>query len=689
MQSFIFNRLKFNIVGDKISLRGLGVYAPDDAVLKGNFAEFQVAGENRPSRYGNKQICSSEGARLKYVSHSIRGDVLTVIQKSELLEVKTVISAHVGTSVLSVYSVAENVSGGALTLTEAAAFCLPYVADVSEKTAENLSFFRFEQGHHTECRVHEASFAQSGIATCEPDGQRALGFTNVGSWSTKEELPQGIIKSPDGALSFQIESDASWRYEISDGGDGYYLLVGGQSECYTGWSVNLAHGESYTTEIVALCREKTVGDAIAQMSAYRRIICGKCEADRDMPVIFNEYMHYSWDSPTEENTAYNAPIVADVGADYYVIDCGWHDEVPGNEIYPYVGEWKESKTRFPHGVRRITDYIRSLGMRAGLWIEPEVVGERCYKMLDYYGDECFVKRYGKKVCVNGRYFLDFRKQKVVDYLSETIRRMVEDYGADYVKLDYNQDMGVGTEVDAASFGDGLKKCRDAYAAWVDGIRRRFPNVIFETCSSGGLRMDYKTLRRFSLVSTSDQTDYLKYRAIAANVLACVLPEQAAVWNYPVDCKVPPNVEFVPSKDWVKENVSEEQIVTNVVNSLLGRMHLASRIGLLGEKETELLKEGVAYYKKITRDRAEGIPFLPVGFANDEKGFYAAGFKTGDKAYLAVWNVGGAKSVTVPIREYKNATCGYPRSLATDYLVNDGNLHVDFTEDEQSRFFELF
>lgn len=82
-----------------------------------------------------------------------------------------------------------------------------------------------------------------------------------------------------------------------------------------------------------------------------------------------------------------------------------------------------------------TDYIRSLGMRAGLWIEPEIVGKDCTEMLSYYDDECFIRREGKKVCVMGRYFLDFRNAKVVKYMSETIRRMVEDYGADYIKMD--------------------------------------------------------------------------------------------------------------------------------------------------------------------------------------------------------------------------------------------------------------
>ena len=84
-----------------------------------------------------------------------------------------------------------------------------------------------------------------------------------------------------------------------------------------------------------------------------------------------------------------------------------------------------------------------------------------------------------------------------------------------------------------SFGEGLEQCAAAYLAWADDMCVRFPQTLFETCSSGGMRMDYQTLAHFSVVSTSDQTHYDKYPYIAGNVLSAVLPEQAAVWSYPV------------------------------------------------------------------------------------------------------------------------------------------------------------
>jgi alpha-galactosidase len=128
--------------------------------------------------------------------------------------------------------------------------------------------------------------------------------------------------------------------------------------------------------------------------------------------------------------------------------------------------------------------------------------------------------------------------------------MVDDYGADYIKLDYNADLGVGTELDCDSFGDGLEQSAVAYLKWIDAIRKKHPDVLFETCASGGNRMDYQTLSHFSIVSTSDQTRYKWYPYIAGNILSAVLPEQAAVWSYPVDSYGEPNVEFTPNFQWV-------------------------------------------------------------------------------------------------------------------------------------------
>jgi alpha-galactosidase len=297
-------------------------------------------------------------------------------------------------------------------------------------------------------------------------------------------------------------------------------------------------------------------------------------------------------------------------------------------------------------------------------------------MLDYYDDDCFLQRNGKRLCIMGRHFLDFRAKKVVDYLTETIRRMVEDYGADYIKLDYNQDCGTGTDYLAFSAGEGLEQSTRAYLQWVDNIRERFPNVLFETCSSGGMRMDYETLSQFSIISTSDQVDYLKYPYIVGNILSAVLPEQAAVWSYPVgSCK--------------KEEINDDQIVMNMINSFLGRMHLASHLERMNEHQLSLVREGVAFYGTLTEVKKRALPIFPWGFTRFGAKQVCAGLRDGNTVHLAVWCLGDDLCVDIPLPgKITEAKIAYPSSPAAAVSTEGEHLRVAFDRPGTAVFVEV-
>ncbi len=671
----IFGQLKINIENDRATIGDMP------------FVEAQIVGEDKDSHLGAKAVCSSEGRRFAYVSHAIEDNRLTVIQQSSLLRATTVFEFgnYNGYAVTTTYT---NLCECPIVLEEASTFVLGGFAQVSD--AEKIYMYTFGQSHHAECQPSVRSLADYGFTGGLPASQRRVCFANVGSWSTKEQLPQGILDVDGRWIMFQIESNNSWYYEISDVDGKLYLYLGGRGLAFNGWQKRLNTGENYTTDTVCVCFGSSLDGVVGEMTKYRRAIKGVCAADESLPTIFNEYMHLSWDCPTEKNTRALAPTVAELGVKYYVIDCGWHNEEDGRVVYPYVGQWKQSNARFPHGVRAITDYIRSLGMRAGLWIEPEIIGKDCAEMLDCYDDNCFIRRNGKRVCVMGRYFLDFRNAKVVAYMTETIRRMVEDYGADYIKMDYNEDLGVGTDVDSDSFGEGLEQCAAAYLRWIDDMRKRFPQVLFEACSSGGMRMDYCTLRHFSIVSTSDQTHYDLYPYIAGNVLSAVLPEQAAVWSYPVGSDYVINGVFQPDREWIKQNVTDEQVIMNMINSFLGRMHLASHLEMLPERQLRLVAEGIEYYNTLSAVKHTALPCLPCGFAHFGDPFVASGFTADGKTYLAVWNLSDdelCRKIQVG-KEYTQVTCAYPKGNTLEYSLTDGELCVNFTQKNQARFFVL-
>ena len=556
---------------------------------------------------------------------------------------------------------------------------------------EEWSAIRIKRAY-AECQPRKQSFYDYGLHRGNIESQKRLAFANIGSWSTKEELPQGIIENTQTGdfLMFQIESNSSWYYEIADKNGEYYLYLGGANLPFGGWSKPLKMGEIYRTPNVALAHGNSLNSVLGEMTKYRRQIAGQNTLDAHLPTIFNEYMHLSWDSPTAEQTKEIAPIVAKTGVEYYVIDCGWHNEEPGNQVYPYVGQWKESKTRFPEGVRKTTDFIRSLGMKAGLWIEPEIIGIQCQEMLDYYDDDCFMQRNGRRIAVMGRYFLDYRNEKVRSYMSETIRRMVEDYGADYIKCDYNEDCGVGTDYMAFCAGEGLEACAEAFYSWIKEMTKKYPQVVFEGCSSGGMRMDYKTLSVYPLISTSDQTDYLKYPYIAGNILSAVIPEQAAVWSYPVgvgEIGFPLPKEY--DKEWVAKNISDDRIVMNMVNSFLGRMHLASHLELLNEHQLALVKEGVDYYNSLTDAKKKALPYFPNGFTGFDAEHVISGFKTKEKIYLAVWCLEGSTTVSTIIGgSVSDVKIAYPKNTNVKAKIKDGELIVNFENQKQAVFLEL-
>lgn len=656
-----FGGLDFLIGNGKVRLKQFaGMFFGEYAI-----AEVQVAGEDKPSHLGVKMLRSSEGGKLKYLSHEQRENALKIVQRSDLVETESLFYKYNDCNTIRTCTKIKNISSAPIVLEEASAF----VAHGIGGDCESLYLTRFFQSHHMECRPIRTSFADAGLRLGSSDGQFRLGGANVGSWSSKEELPQAVIEDGDGnCLFFQIESNASWYYEIGDAGGRIYLSLGGANQAFGGWSKRLLPGESYQTVYAALANGDSVSRAIEEMTKYRRHIAQNSPSDRTLPVIFNEYMHLSWDNPNEEQTRRLVPAIAEAGADYYVIDCGWHNEEEANAIYSYVGQWKESKKRFPHGLRAITDYIRSFGMKAGLWIEPEVVGVRCKEMLDYYDDSCFFCRHGKKVAVQGRYFLDYRNPKVRAYMSETIRRMVEEYGAEYIKFDYNQDCGVGTEIDAYSFGEGLELASQAFFNWVKEMTETYPSVVFEGCASGGMRLDYKTLSVFSLVSTSDQTDYLQYPYIVGNILSAVLPEQAAVWSYPVVFTGDETQSF--DREWVKNNITDDQIAINMINGMLGRIHLASRLDLLDEKQFLLVKEGIDYYNQIAKEKHVALPYFPQGFATFGDRTVTIGLKTKNKIYLAVYSLAEQQDVTVSIPEgVREVKIGYP--LTSSIKIEQG------------------
>ena len=167
----------------------------------------------------------------------------------------------------------------------------------------------------------------------------------------------------------------------------------------------------------------------------------------------------------------------------------------------------------------------------GLWVEPEVVGYN-NPIADTLPKEAFFRRYGKRVSATNRHQLDYRHPAVIERTNKVIDWLVNELGVRYFKFDYNIDITRGTDIDTLSPGDGVFEHQRTYLAWLEGIFKRFPDLVIETCASCAERIDYTALAIYPLQSTSDQQDPVKYAAIAAAAPTAVTPEQSATWAYP-------------------------------------------------------------------------------------------------------------------------------------------------------------
>lgn len=666
-----------------------------DLFIKEGFQVVQVnfSGYNRPyEKHGNKHIVTAPGYLLTFVNmedgRNETGRKLTITQKDEMTGAKVISTwqFYTGTSTVRMQHQVINEGQQMQTLEYISSFY--YLGIEKEGNASSDDKMRLTyayNGWQKEFNFHSYSFPELGLGQTQPTvNQRTSGtieLTNTGNWSTKKYLPMGYLENveADTSLYWQIEHNGSWHAEIGDENGHFYLALSGPTEVQSHWFQNLEPGESFTTVPVAVgvCR----GDfarAMGQLTAYRRKIRRPNQDNEKLPVIFNDYMNCLFGDPTTEKELPLIDAAAEMGCEYYVIDAGWY--APG-EWWDSVGEWQEAQERFPNGVKEVTDYIRAKGMIPGLWLELEVMGINCEKAKKAPDDWFFV-RHRKRVYDRSRYQLDFRNPEVIAHVDEVIDRVVREYGVGYIKMDYNIEPGIGTELYADSPGAGMLAHERAYLKWLEGVFERYPDLVIENCSSGGLRIDYAMLSRYSIQSTSDQEDYRNYATIAANACAGLTPEQAAVWSYP------------------QRDGDEEETIYNMVNALLLRIHQSGHLKELSDGRKALVKEGIAYYKTIREDIKKALPDWPWGLADSRDNWLCSVLKTEKKAYLALWRRGGnEESKKIPLGHlFKgegelSVRLAYPSKTRQDncsygYLKEEKALAVKYGEPVMARIFEI-
>jgi alpha-galactosidase len=239
--------------------------------------------------------------------------------------------------------------------------------------------------------------------------------------------------------------------------------------------------------------------------------------------------------------------------------------------------------------------------------------------------------------------------------------VVNDFGAGYIKLDYNVDSLQGTELNADSFGQGLLEHNRAHLAWLEGILSRYPDLVIENCGSGGGRMDYAMLSRLQVQSMTDQENYLKLPGILVGTSAAVLPEQLAIWSYPL------------------AQADADQASFNMVTAMMCRIHQSGRLDSISADGLLQVTNGIRIYKEVIRSHIPyTAPFYPLGLPDvtNRKTPVALGMRAPGWTALSVWRLEGSETVELPVKA-ANAEILYPVDLGIEVKAAEGKLSVRF------------
>ncbi|MEU5182466.1 alpha-galactosidase [Streptomyces longwoodensis] len=300
----------------------------------------------------------------------------------------------------------------------------------------------------------------------------------------------------------------SWRIAVAQLPDARVQITGGAGHDDSGL-LHLAPGESFTTPVFAgLWTDAGHGGASRAWHAYQRAYVVP-DADRDRPVLFNSWEATTFDISEEQQLAL-ARRAAAMGVELFVVDDGWFGARTSDRAG--LGDWTPNPDRFPSGLTPLADRVHELGMRFGIWVEPEMVNPDS-DLYRAHPDWVQYQPGRRRTELRNQLVLNLAREDVQEYLWQRLDALLSGAPIDYVKWDFNRCF-----TDAGWPGDPYPQRLwvdhvHALYALLDRLRAAHPHVAFESCSGGGGRIDLGILSRTDQVWTSDNTDPLDRLAI--------------------------------------------------------------------------------------------------------------------------------------------------------------------------------
>lgn len=519
-----------------------------------------------------RQECFSKGGNIT---------VVTTLSDSRGYEVSHHLEYVSGGKSVWSYSTFINQSNETVTLELLSSFSLGGITPFSNGDAhDSMKLHRLRSVWSMEGRLETNTLEELQL---EPSwaghAVRAERFGQVGSMPVNRYFPYLVLEDCKNSVCWgaQLAHNASWQMEVYRKDDGVSISGGLADREFGHWMKHIAPMESFTTPkaILSVCIDVGVENISQRLtSALEPMVDAGPKSEQDLPIIFNEYCT-TWGSPSHDNITQILEAIKNREISYFVIDCGWYKE----EGIPWdiaMGDYQVSSVLFPEGLEKTVEAIKEKGMKPGIWFEIENVGSAAKA---YTLEEHLLKRDGKTLTTTMRRFWDMTDPWVEDYLSKRIIETLKQYEFEYMKIDYNDTIGLGCD-GAESLGEGLRQNMQASLAFIEKVKKEVPEIILENCASGGHRLEPLMMGATSMASFSDAHECEEIPIIAANLHLAILPRQSQIWAV------------------IRKEDSLKRIAYSIINTFLGRCCLSGDVLELSNEQWEVIDGGIAFYKKI-------------------------------------------------------------------------------------------
>ena len=272
------------------------------------------------------------------------------------------------------------------------------------------------------------------------------------------------------------------------------------------FSWKLSKNEHFQAPEVVMVYSDTGLNGMSQTyhDLYRNHLIRGMWKNTDRPVLLNswEATYFNFD---ERKLIEIAKEAKKLGIELFVLDDGWFGK--RNDATSSLGDWFENRDKLPHGIKYLAQKINELGLKFGLWFEPEMVSPKSelYKLHP----DWTVKTPNRSTSLGrNQLVLDFSRQEIVNELYQRMSSIIRETNLSYIKWDMNRNI-----TEAYSMCLQADKQDEFFHRYILGVYdlyeqliSEFPHILFESCAGGGGRFDPGLLFYAPQAWASDDTD---------------------------------------------------------------------------------------------------------------------------------------------------------------------------------------